>query len=145
MDKKTCTKCKESKPLEEFAWRYRVKGTRNAWCKLCHRRVNNKLYKDGNRKAQVVAANRICKLRNRKFLDEYKIVKGCKHCGYRVHPAALDFHHRDGIRKDRDVASLSHSLCSIARLEREILKCDVLCACCHRVLHFEEKAHSSTG
>ena len=59
----------------------------------------------------------------------------CARCKSVVHPAAFEFHHRDPSAKDRD-PSKTLSL-SMARLTAELDKCNLLCANCHRVVHFE--------
>jgi hypothetical protein len=45
----------------------------------------------------------------------------------------MDFDHRDPTRKSFRLTSGGAMLTSIARLEDEIAKCDVVCANCHRV------------
>ena len=70
--------------------------------------------------------------RNRETREKAK-AGGCIRCGEK-HIACLDFHHRDPTEKDLEVANLSTSR---ARLLTEIAKCDVLCANCHRKLHWE--------
>jgi hypothetical protein len=65
------------------------------------------------------------------WVIEYKMSRGCADCGYREHPAALDFDHRPGTVKVRDIKS-GHQLGWDALLA-EVAKCDVVCANCHRV------------
>jgi len=60
----------------------------------------------------------------------------CQKCGF-AHPAALDFHHRDGGEKDAEVTRLVASKVNKTRILEEIAKCDVLCANCHRIIHHE--------
>lgn len=67
------------------------------------------------------------------ILAKIKLERGCVKCGFRGHPAALDFHHRDPDRKDLEMAyAVDYSL---ERMLAEAEKCDVLCANCHRILH----------
>lgn len=61
---------------------------------------------------------------------------GCIRCE-ESHPSCLDFHHRDRATKDADIATMRRF--GIPRLIAEIAKCDVLCANCHRKLHWEER------
>lgn len=58
------------------------------------------------------------------------------------HPGCLDFHHRDPSEKDVSI-SLVVWRWKLTRLEAEIAKCDVLCANCHRKLHWEERKANS--
>jgi hypothetical protein len=75
---------------------------------------------------------------------------GCAKCGFAVHPKALDFHHRDpatklfGIGKFVNGRSCNAENKQIVR--EEIEKCDVLCANCHRILHFvQTNEHSDSN
>ncbi len=56
----------------------------------------------------------------------------CQRCDYRESVAALEFHHR-GKDKAFKVASVSNRSWEIIR--RELDKCDLLCANCHRIEH----------
>lgn len=64
----------------------------------------------------------------RRWLDAYKLKKGCVDCGYRKHAVALDFDHVRG-KKRINVCNAK----SIAQARAEIALCEVRCACCHRV------------
>lgn len=62
----------------------------------------------------------------------------CRRCSAVVHPAAFDLHHRNAASKaDRDPSKMLQF--SLSRLTAELDKCDLLCANCHRVVHYEEK------
>jgi len=85
--------------------------------------------------ARVRAADDKHQDRLREYLKEYKS-KGCSRCPMK-HPAAIDFHHVDG-DKEISIGNVVKARWSIARLEKEIAKCILLCANCHRILHAEE-------
>ena len=70
-------------------------------------------------------------LRGKKYVDEYKIKKGCACCGYKKHASALDFDHLDPSTKSMAVSQML--ALSFKRLKNEINKCQVLCANCHRI------------
>jgi hypothetical protein len=70
------------------------------------------------------------------WFDEYKSTLFCQKCGEN-HPACLDFHHRVPNEKEEQVAILVGKRRSIQRIMKEIEKCDVLCANCHRKLHYD--------
>jgi hypothetical protein len=72
-----------------------------------------------------------------KWLHDYKRDVGCESCGF-SHPAALDFHHLDPNEKIAEVSKMAHSLVPIEQLIDEISKCTILCANCHRILHYVE-------
>ena len=79
--------------------------------------------------------------KRREWLDQIKLQKGCADCGYNQHPAALDFDHRDGEAKLFNIsARLTRSWDSILA---EVNKCDVVCACCHRIRTHEGNHYHS--
>lgn len=61
----------------------------------------------------------------------------CMLCG-ETHPACLDFHHRDPSAKEGTIARLVAKNVKLDRVKAEIEKCDVVCANCHRKLHWAE-------
>ncbi len=67
-----------------------------------------------------------------------KLAAGCADCGYREHPAALDFDHA-GSEKTANVSRLIR-LSPWDRIAAEIAKCEVVCANCHRIRTFNERA-----
>jgi hypothetical protein len=72
------------------------------------------------------------------WFEELKKEKCCYKCGF-DHPAALDFHHRNPDDKLYEVALMPQWGISKKKILAEIEKCDVLCANCHRILHYELK------
>jgi hypothetical protein len=72
-----------------------------------------------------------------RWVEEYKLDKGCADCGYKGHPVALQFDHRPGTVKIRDIKSGQHL--GWAALMVEIEKCDVVCANCHAIRTFERQ------
>lgn len=61
----------------------------------------------------------------------------CTRCENDFPVEALDFHHRDHTEKEQSISQmLTHSWDNILD---EIAKCDLVCACCHRIIHAEER------
>ena len=58
----------------------------------------------------------------------------CVRCGYNKYVGALDFHHRDPAEKEFALSQRGLTK-SFGRLYKESLKCDLLCANCHREVH----------
>lgn len=100
-------------------------GTRMFPCRECSRRARPK-YKPASY------------AKRRRLLAALKD-KPCAMCAGRFHPAAMDFHHRDPASKDPDFNGHA-STWSVKRLLKEIEKCDVVCANCHRTFHAEQRA-----
>ena len=69
----------------------------------------------------------------KKWFQEYRKNLKCKKCG-ESHPATLDFHHKGD--KIRGINFMSHWGYSVNTIKKEIGKCQVLCANCHRKLHY---------
>ena len=70
----------------------------------------------------------------RRYIDSVKVGRGCIDCGFRSHPAALDFDHVTGEKL------ILVSFCkSRAQADAEIAKCEVRCANCHRIKTWERR------
>jgi hypothetical protein len=76
--------------------------------------------------------------RKREFFKQLKMGKSCSRCGYSDW-RCLDFHHKDGTEKDDNIAKMILRNLGKERILKEIEKCEVLCANCHRILHWEER------
>ena len=74
--------------------------------------------------------NREGKLKIKKFINDYKKDKSCK-CG-ESDSRCLDFHHRDPKIKKFNIANAVNLTKNIAVVIKEIKKCDLTCANCHR-------------
>ena len=69
------------------------------------------------------------------WLNQYKATLKCSRCP-ESHPACLEFHHREPSEKDINLAWAVSWGWSVERILREIDKCVVLCANCHRKQHW---------
>jgi hypothetical protein len=74
----------------------------------------------------------------KKFAVEYKGGK-CEICGYDKSYKAMDFHHTNPTEKDRHISRMMDW--SRERIKKELDKCILLCANCHREEH--EKIENS--
>jgi len=79
--------------------------------------------------------------RNKKYIHEYLKIHPCTICGF-DDTRALDFDHKDPDTKLNTLANMVTGTHSLKRIEEEILKCDVLCANCHRIKTFEQFGYS---
>ena len=71
----------------------------------------------------------------RQWFNDYKSTKCCSECGENC-IVCLDFHHIDPTDKEMDPTMMIHRGWSRERIMNEISKCIVLCANCHRKLHY---------
>ena len=92
----------------------------------------------------------------RVILDAIKMTTGCADCGYHADPRALDLAHVDEATKYRTRSGRVEQPSDLAKAKRdgyprysqtvvlaEAAKCDVLCATCHRLRTFEDRATPS--
>lgn len=84
-------------------------------------------------KAAKMAAQRARARTIHGLIAEYKRLHGCA-CREN-HPACLDFHHTDG-DKEVNIADATRTGWSAKRLQSEIEKCVIVCANCHRKMHY---------
>lgn len=75
------------------------------------------------------------------WIDSLKVQ--CTRCP-ETHIACLEFHHRNPVEKDF-LLSLAVARYSLIRIKAEAAKCDIICANCHRKLHYEEKMAALVG
>ena len=80
------------------------------------------------------------KLRGLKRKYEYVIKRGgkCECCGYNKNLAVLEFHHINPDEKEFQIDLRAFSNHSLEKLEKELEKCELLCANCHREHHNPE-------
>lgn len=96
-----------------------------------------KKHYDANKKRLIEEASNRRESRGRWF-REYLADKKCGRCG-ESHPSCLDFHHRDPSMKVVNVSQSVNRCWSIEKILKEVAKCDILCANCHRKLHYKER------
>lgn len=67
----------------------------------------------------------------------------CHDCGNSYPPCVLEFDHRPKIKKIKAVSDLAAAGVSIENLKKEIKKCDLVCANCHRIrTYIKRKPHA---
>lgn len=104
-----CSKCSKDKEQTEFYRRNRGYDEFLSWCKLC---LNNSTHeRQLQNKSRAVA------------------LSGGK-CGYNKCISALEFHHKDPSVKERGLGDSASR--GWDRYWKEVQKCVLLCANCHR-------------
>ncbi len=71
------------------------------------------------------------------WIRQYKELHGCEVCG-EGRALCLDLHHRDRSEKSFGFSDKAGSR-SFDKIIKEIAKCMVICANCHRLLHGQER------
>lgn len=101
-----------------------------AKCKEAKRKAAAKIRADPARWAVVVGRSRKIQAGKRAKIGQLKVDRGCVDCGYRAHPAALDFDHVSGSKVMHIAALVNYGW---SRVLEELDKCEVVCANCHRI------------
>lgn len=137
---KVCTKCGQSKPLDEFPLKRRDGTTRKSHCKSCIKKYQDTYWqvwynRPENKEVMVKRAKGqsiIRKAENKKRVLEYLQSHPCIDCGERE-PLLLDFDHVSG--EKHKCVTLMYGF-PWEKIAEEISKCEVRCANCHRRRHF---------
>ena len=90
-----------------------------------------------NNKDKARKHRRKTEAKKNEWFRQFKATLCCVKCGF-SHPGALDFHHREKDTKEFDLGIFNRK--TKKQILAEIEKCDVLCANCHRILHFNERS-----
>lgn len=142
-----CTTCGVLKPEEEY-----YQSRKHYSCKDCMKAESRKYYYDNHTKRRESCNKSGAKYREagkdklvryiwKDTLLQYAGGK-CSKCGYDKCNAALDFHHVDDLTKDFSVGSI-RGIKDFVKATKEIEKCVLLCATCHREVHYLENEQKS--
>ena len=124
--------CALLKPIADFAFRSRVRGTLQDHCRSCQASYRRKHYRE-HRLAYIgreVARIRRYRDENRPRIQAYLRAHPCVDCG-ETDTVLLEFDHRDPATKARGVTRLALEK-PWTRVLAEIEKCDLRCVNCHR-------------
>ncbi len=123
-EQKQCKYCLNTYPATDFGVAKTIgsKVYRRQKCRYCYRKTKN-----------------VLKEKRRSFIDMKKVESGCRDCGIRD-VRVLEFHHIEGNTKDFAIADYYYHQYGEERLLIEMAKCEILCANCHRILHYTQKS-----
>lgn len=139
---KTCFKCDKQKEDRDFELR-KDSGKLRGVCRVCVKAHIRALYrakaqdrefcKKKNERARIVQA--ALRRPKREYVNGIKEATPCADCGRRFPAICMDFDHRPGtVKVAGGVARLTGSgKGSLEQIKLEIEKCDIVCACCHRL------------
>lgn len=126
---KTCCTCHRPLPISEFNKRRAAKDGLQSRCRSCSRELYQR-----NRAAHIAnVARRNAAHRQRigALLAGYFEDHPCVDCG-ESDVRCLEFDHRERTTKSADISRLFKNFASWETVLREIERCDVRCANCHR-------------
>jgi len=125
-----CARCGRVKTLSDFSWRWIAKGEKDTYCRPCrsaygkeHYAANRQRYIDLEAKRKRARAEKTML-----FLLEYLRENPCADCG-EADPLVLEFDHIGEKNFEIGAGLPDRNWNSILR---EIAKCEVVCANCHR-------------
>ena len=126
---KKCSRCKTLKDLQFFpndntrrdGYGHRCNVCQKIYAKLHYQKYKH-IYKERTKKSRI---------EKRLFTYNYKKTHPCVDCGEKD-PVVLDFDHRNREEKTGNISKMVQNRTSIKNLEKEIAKCDIRCANCHR-------------
>lgn len=127
---KICSRCHEEKPVGEFN---RKDGERRQpFCRSCQSKWYSDYYRNNEKERKRLRASQERKRAEMRTLIDSLKSGNCVDCGHTFHPCAMDFDHiKDN--KGFDVARAMRDLPTVKKLMEEVAKCELVCACCHRV------------
>lgn len=138
MTLKRCSRCKQSKPREEFN---RLRSARDGLqpiCRSCNKAKAREYYaKNREAHVRVIMARKV--VQRSLAIDavgRYLLDHPCVDCG-EADVRVLDFDHREGCSKAAEVMRLAQNGYSVTSVMREIAKCDVRCRNCHAKVTYE--------
>jgi hypothetical protein len=129
---KECCICKQKLDPVNFNKNKTKSDGLQSQCRSCNREKSRRYYAS-NREKHFKATNarkqKIVK-NNRQYVYDYIVKIGCVDCGEN-YPACCDFDHVTG-DKTGNISRMIHRGCSLNTIIKEISKCVVRCANCHR-------------
>ncbi len=82
--------------------------------------------------ARAAANTKRYKLRNTAYVNDLKASTPCADCGQFFDPICMDFDHVRG-EKRKELSAIVKAGLSLKTVQEEIDKCEIVCACCHRL------------
>ena len=106
-------------------------------------RERSRRYRERN--AAALKSRNTAKLVDMRALRDTMKSIPCADCGGRFDPVCMDFDHRAEEVKLYDVSWMFNRKLSIALIEVEIAKCDIVCSNCHRLRTKHRKIGAALG
>lgn len=129
---KICSKCTTKKSLDDFNWKNKAKNQKMAWCKACIKVYDKARQSTPEYRAEKKVRREDSIRLNKAYVFSYLTNNSCVDCGnkdFRV----LEFDHTPGTDKCGNISDMI-SRASLNTLKKEIAKCEIRCANCHRII-----------
>ena len=130
--KKYCPECAQILDKNKFS----AKGTS---CRECANKKSREYYEKVKKDAQWIR-NRNARAKKDGLEKKLKAIKHmggvCQDCKKSYPPPVFDFHHLDPSEKELNLGDIMRRK-DFSTIEKELSKCVLLCANCHRIRHFE--------
>ena len=142
---KRCSACGKPKRERDFAWKNKSKCVRHSHCRQCQKGKSASWY-TGHKAQHILNVKRNTartRAENRRCLNAYLLQHPCVDCG-NPDIRVLDFDHVRGRKRFCISAGITRLSLCWRNIEREIKKCDVRCANCHRIRTCTNLSISST-
>ncbi len=133
--KKRCYKCKDEKLLKCFSKNSSKKDGLSSQCRDCHKEMRRIHYEKN--KSKIIEQVGIQKEKVREWFNSLKN-KPCKDCGKTYPPYVMDFDHLDSEEKEFQLGQALNW--GKEKVLKEIAKCELVCANCHR-----ERTHNRSN
>lgn len=130
---KVCNRCKETKSLDEFG----KKGNGiQPYCRPCNKNHSKEYYAKNKekQKKQIYASRKIRIENTKKYIRELKESTPCKDCSKKYPYYVMDFDHQHS--KEFLISKATDEGISLEKIKKEIDKCEIVCANCHRIRTF---------
>lgn len=130
---KKCYGCKVEKPESDFPPNAGRKSGLNGKCRDCYNHYMREYYLKNKEKhdTRVRARNKAHVSMLKSYIRGYLLQNPCITCG-ELDIVVLEFDHVNCTTKKNSISALIRRGASLAVLQEEIKKCQVLCANCHR-------------
>jgi hypothetical protein len=129
---KHCNGCGRDLTEDQFYWKFKGSGLRQSRCIACESQYRKEHYRKNaetvKRQAKVRSLQNVANIRQ--LILEYMLSHPCVDCGERD-PIVLEFDHVRGV-KEFSISSVVYRGKPWVKIQKEIEKCDVRCANCHR-------------
>ena len=125
---KQCSTCKQKLPIADYYRNRSSPDGRRSNCIACSRVSKGRWYYE--HKGQTQSARRDRREKVKQFVRSKKLVP-CTDCDLMYHHTMMEFDHVRGI-KSRTISEMVIASTSLANIQAEIDKCDLVCVLCHR-------------